>query len=129
MALTIQSKYKRFEKGQSCICIFCIAAIPKRPLCNCSIIPHKAHKTNDTLTRSKHTRRKMAFLTDTHIPGSNLFERFAAFRAATVARAVQAREFRRVYNELSGMSDRDLADIGISRGMIRSIAYEAGYGK
>ena len=71
----------------------------------------------------------MAFLTDTHIPGSNLFERIAAFRAATVSRAGQAREFRRVYNELSGMSDRDLADIGISRGMIRSIAIEAGYGK
>ncbi len=71
----------------------------------------------------------MAFLTDTHIPGSNLFERFAAFRAAAAERAGRAREFRRIYNELSGMTDRDLADIGISRGMIRSIAYEAGYGK
>ena len=55
----------------------------------------------------------MAFLTETHIPGSNIFERITAFRAAAVARAAQAREFRRVYNELSGMSDRDLADIGI----------------
>lgn len=44
----------------------------------------------------------------------------------------EARARRRVYNEtlreLSNLSSRDLEDLGISRGMISRIAYEAAYG-
>jgi uncharacterized protein YjiS (DUF1127 family) len=39
------------------------------------------------------------------------------------------RTYRRTLNELSVLSNRDLADLGISRSMIVSVAIEAGYGK
>ena len=41
------------------------------------------------------------------------------------ARFAEAREIGRVRAELSQMSDRDLADIGIARGEIRHIAAQA----
>lgn len=39
------------------------------------------------------------------------------------------RAYRETYNELSKMSDKELRDIGISRGMIHHIALESTYGK
>ncbi|MEM8823849.1 MAG: DUF1127 domain-containing protein [Pseudomonadota bacterium] len=39
------------------------------------------------------------------------------------------RQYRKTVNELSALSTRDLDDLGIARGMIRSIALEAAYGK
>ncbi len=57
----------------------------------------------------------------TNTPASLHLPRFAGLRAALRRRA----EFARVYNELASLSDRDLADIGVSRPMIRQIAAEA----
>ena len=37
--------------------------------------------------------------------------------------------YRRTVNELSGLSNRDLADLGIARASIKGIAYEHAYGK
>ncbi|WP_417242674.1 DUF1127 domain-containing protein [Celeribacter sp.] len=37
----------------------------------------------------------------------------------------QRAEFEKIYNELAQMTDRDLTDIGISRGQIRDIAQQA----
>ena len=48
-------------------------------------------------------------------------DQIAATKAAYAARA----EYTKVYNELSAMDDRDLADIGLSRGMIHDIAAAA----
>ncbi|SFK33825.1 DUF1127 domain-containing protein [Celeribacter marinus] len=53
--------------------------------------------------------------------------------AARVERAIdglrhwraQRAEFTKIYNELASMTDRDLADIGISHGQIREIAEQA----
>ncbi len=57
---------------------------------------------------------------------------FAARIEALVAAFKEAREQRQKYNqtvrELSGMSDRDLADIGISRFDIKDIAEQHVYG-
>ena len=39
------------------------------------------------------------------------------------------RLYNRTYNELSALSNRDLADLGISRSSIRSIAREAAYAR
>ncbi|MDP5217837.1 DUF1127 domain-containing protein [Ruegeria sp. 2205SS24-7] len=39
----------------------------------------------------------------------------------------QYRLYRRTLSELSALSDRDLADLGIHRSMIRQIAMEASY--
>lgn len=37
--------------------------------------------------------------------------------------------YRQTYRELSSMSDRDLYDLGITRGDIEGLAYEATYGE
>lgn len=36
--------------------------------------------------------------------------------------------YRQTVRELSALSTRDLADLGINRGMIRSVAYDAAWG-
>ncbi len=50
-----------------------------------------------------------------------------------MARMIEAVAARKVYRttltELQALDNRDLADLGISRSMIKSIAYEAAYGK
>jgi uncharacterized protein YjiS (DUF1127 family) len=50
-----------------------------------------------------------------------------------MARMIAAMAARKVYRttvtELQSLDNRDLADLGISRSMIRAIAYEAAYGK
>ncbi|MDV7145742.1 DUF1127 domain-containing protein [Tropicimonas sp. TH_r6] len=43
-------------------------------------------------------------------------------------RMEQYRTYRRTVRELSGLSDRALADLGLSRAMIKSLAREAAYG-
>lgn len=45
----------------------------------------------------------------------------AAYRLAQTRRAV----FRRTFNELAGLTDRELADIGIPRAHIRRVARDA----
>ena len=49
---------------------------------------------------------------------------------ATAKTAYEARrEYRNIRSQLSALSARELADIGLNRSMIGSIAYEAVYGK
>ncbi|WP_102110391.1 DUF1127 domain-containing protein [Oceaniglobus roseus] len=52
-------------------------------------------------------------------------ERLDGFRAARRERAAQYATYRRVHDELSAMSDRELADIGISRIEIGDVARQA----
>ena len=40
----------------------------------------------------------------------------------------QYRVYRRTMSELSGLSDRALADLGLSRAMIKAVAREAAFG-
>ena len=51
---------------------------------------------------------------------------------ATFARLSEAHARRKIYrrtvNELAVLTDRELADLGIGRSEIRSIAYQAAYG-
>ncbi|WP_116133828.1 DUF1127 domain-containing protein [Tropicimonas sp. IMCC34043] len=47
----------------------------------------------------------------------------ASYKAWRAGRAV----YTQIYNELSSLSDRELADIGLSRNMIRDIALQAAY--
>lgn len=39
------------------------------------------------------------------------------------------RVYRTTYHELSGLTDRDLADLGIPRSSIKNLALEAAYGQ
>lgn len=69
----------------------------------------------------------MAFATQTN----TLSAGFAARISAVVAHVTEALARRAVFNqtvrELSSLSNRDLADLGLSRSMIKSVAYEAAY--
>ena len=39
----------------------------------------------------------------------------------------QYRTYRSTYDELDRLTERELADLGLTRGMIRSVAYQAAY--
>ncbi|CUH19704.1 hypothetical protein JSE7799_00491 [Jannaschia seosinensis] len=59
---------------------------------------------------------------------TTLRESFAARIATARANHARWRTYRRTHDELSALSDRDLADLGMSRSGIRAVAYEAAYG-
>lgn len=67
----------------------------------------------------------MAYVSSTSVPSLGLRQRFADFvqrvRAARKARAV----YLQTLEELSALTDRDLADLGIARISIEDIAREA----
>jgi uncharacterized protein YjiS (DUF1127 family) len=46
--------------------------------------------------------------------------------SAIVTRRKQNRVYRATFNELSALSNRELADLGMARSQIRSIALETG---
>ncbi len=50
---------------------------------------------------------------------------FATLRRTLAEKARRAHAYRQTYNQLDAMTDRDLADIGISRLQIAEIAEEA----
>jgi len=67
----------------------------------------------------------MAHITDIRVHGPSLSERFASLREALALRAAKRKVYRTTYDELSRVSDRDLADMGIHRSMIPGIAQQA----
>lgn len=91
--------------------------------------PHLSPIDANEQRRMMMKARKMAYATETRLASHGLFDRISAlFRHLA---EMQAR--RRVYNEtvreLSGLSDRDLADFGMNRSMITDVAVEAAYGR
>jgi len=71
----------------------------------------------------------MAFITDTRISGITLAERFATFRANLADAAAKRKVYNTTVTELSALSDRDLADLGVFRSDIQTIARQAAYGE
>ncbi|MDX8348339.1 DUF1127 domain-containing protein [Cognatiyoonia sp. IB215446] len=71
----------------------------------------------------------MTYNTDTAFAGVSLAQRFAALRADLAERAAKRKVYRTTLNELRGLSDRDLNDLGMSRAMVKGIALEAAYGE
>ena len=53
--------------------------------------------------------------------------RFAAFFNTIVERAAQYRLYRKTLDELRALGDRELADLGLNRSMLRSVAYKSAY--
>ena len=70
----------------------------------------------------------MTYATDLYHPVIRLREWFEAGKMAVAERRAQRSAYVRTLHELQSSSDRDLADIGISRLSIKEIAYEAAYG-
>lgn len=71
----------------------------------------------------------MAFISETFTGGATLSERFAALRENFAAARAQRKIYNTTMTELDALSNRDLADLGLSRSMIKSVAMQAAYGK
>lgn len=71
----------------------------------------------------------MAYATQSRADGASFFDRLADFRASTSAYMARRRVYTETRRELEMLSDRDLADLGISRVQIGEIAREAAYGR
>ena len=67
----------------------------------------------------------MSYATETRSAGASLANRFSAFRAALADRYAKYKVYRATLAELSALSDRELADLGIARSSIQSIATDA----
>ena len=71
----------------------------------------------------------MAFASETHGFSTTLVQRLNAYRAQLIEAAQRRKIYRTTVAELSALSSRDLADLGLGRTDIRRVAYEAAYGK
>ena len=73
----------------------------------------------------------MAFATETQTRGvsAGIVDRVSTFFREMSAFNAQYRMYRKTVRELSGLSDRELADLGLHRSMIADTAREATYGK
>ena len=71
----------------------------------------------------------MAYATDTRAATGSLAQKFSEFRAAMADRMAKYKLYRATLVELESLNERDLSDLGISRGMIKAIAHEAAYSK
>ncbi len=69
----------------------------------------------------------MAFFTETH-SGAGIAHRLGLIWADYKEEMARRKVQRTTYRELSALSNRELADLGLARGNIRRIAYEAAYG-
>jgi uncharacterized protein YjiS (DUF1127 family) len=71
----------------------------------------------------------MAYQAQTQFAGASFGARFAAFRAEVAQKLAAHKVYKTTVNELSSLSNRDLADLGLGRSHIKRIALEAAYGK
>lgn len=69
----------------------------------------------------------MAYVQNTAATGS-VTTTLTGFVSAVLERVARYRVYRETMVELSGLSDRELADLGLSRANLRSVSYEAAYG-
>lgn len=70
----------------------------------------------------------MAFFTDTQTHSAGFAAKVAHFFANLSETMKRRKIARTTYAELAGLSDRELIDLGISRGDIRRLAREAAQG-
>ncbi len=72
----------------------------------------------------------MTFMTQDSrsVGGTSLWQRLSDLTASLAQRRAQDRAYRSTVRELSALSSRDLADMGIHRAGIHAIARQAAYG-
>lgn len=70
----------------------------------------------------------MAYINTTRATSFGLVERIQEFRAAALENAAKRKVYRETVRELNNLNNRELADLGIGRSAIKSIALEAAYG-
>ena len=69
----------------------------------------------------------MAYITEANPTSLNLFQRISEFRARLATASAQRKMYNQTVNELNSLSNRDLADLGLSRSMINEIAFETAF--
>lgn len=70
----------------------------------------------------------MAFFTETQTTTAGLADRFNAVVATYKEHRAKRKVYKQTFAELLSLSNRELADLGMSRANIRSVAHEAAYG-
>ena len=71
----------------------------------------------------------MAYVTNTSVARRSPADRLAQLKDSVLTAIHQRRVYTRTVAELNALTDRELADLGISRLSIPEIAREAAYGK
>lgn len=71
----------------------------------------------------------MAYMNISRSSSMSLSDRFAALVGAARVALHRRRVYKQTIRELSGLTSRELNDLGINRSMISRIALEAAYGK
>ena len=71
----------------------------------------------------------MVFVSEIRSIEAGIVDHVAAAFKRALQHWAQHRLFRQTVNELSSLSGRELADLGIHHSMIKSIAMDAAYGK
>ena len=71
----------------------------------------------------------MAIVTDFVPTTAPIKARFGVWFADFIEATQRRQVYRTTVNELQGLSNAELADLGIGRGEIASLAHEAAYGK
>ena len=71
----------------------------------------------------------MAYVNSTRSLNISIADRFGNLAKSVKLALHRRRLFNRTVRELSALSDRELADLGIHASMIKQIAAEAAYGK
>ncbi|ASM72763.1 MULTISPECIES: DUF1127 domain-containing protein [Roseobacteraceae] len=91
-----------------------------------------ARRTQTNIKHTSEAPKNMAYLNQTATTYSSLTERLLATTArildAAAERQAKRAVYRKTFNELASLGDRDLADLGLHRSHIRRIATEAAYG-
>lgn len=71
----------------------------------------------------------MAYVNSSRAASFSLADRFSGLTAQFKAHLARRAVYNQTVRELLTLSDRELADLGISRSDIRAVAHEAAYGK
>jgi uncharacterized protein YjiS (DUF1127 family) len=73
--------------------------------------------------------KAMAYVTTTKIGSAPRADRFGGLMAGIATALQRRRLYAQTVRELNALTDRELADLGISRLSIADVAREAAYGK
>jgi len=71
----------------------------------------------------------MAYVNTNRIARKGFMDRLSVLKDVVVTAVQQRRVYGQTVGELNALTDRELADLGIARASITSIAHEAAYGK
>jgi uncharacterized protein YjiS (DUF1127 family) len=82
-----------------------------------------------SVVKEKRSEAMMATVNSTRVSSFGVADRFAALVASLKTNLAQRRVYTQTLGELNALTDRELTDLGMTRGMIGEIARQAAYGK